>query len=310
MNFRAMKDTDLAECLAIDPRSTGEFVIGRGAALEVWSDLIASPSFTSAVIEAETKCGLQSVVAFGASLFLTPECANRAIQEPGPDCNSRVFSDIHTGKPVIRTSTSMSGPGDTRPLDLLLLCSSFRHDALHAEQQAEVSALLPRALVHLHAGYRIGRILMETTSEPMRAMAASSGLWKTIAAFPEQDRALMIVTDDEIQASAGFTVLAPLFRYRAPRLGLRSTDKHLLAEALHGETDTELAARLHLSISSVKKRWASLFSRVAQNLPELLPELRGGAREETRGLQKRNRVLTYVRSHPEELRPFRSYPAD
>lgn len=101
------------------------------------------------------------------------------------------------------------------------------------------------------------------------------------------------------------SVVGPLFDYREPMLRLRYAEKQLLAEALKGGTDKELAASLNLSLPTVKKRWASLFDRVAEMCPVLLPNTETRESPESRGPQKRHRILAYVRAHPEELRPFR-----
>ncbi len=308
MIFRGLKEADLEECLAIDPRSTGEVLVGRSVALEVWRDLMKHPAFHAAVIEAVTKDGVQRIVCFGASLFLAPEYADHLLREPKPDCNSRALAGIARAMRVICSEATLTEPGAADRLDLLLLCSSYKHEALQPDQQAEISMLLPQALVHLHAGYPIRRLLMETTSDAMHVLAESSGVWKTVALFPTEHRALMMVTKEEMRSAAGLSVLTPLFHYRAPVLGLRETEKHLLAEAVHGETDSELALRLHLSVSTVKKRWGSLFAHIAETRPEMLPEAPAAARHDARGMQKRHHILAYVRAHPEELRPFRSYP--
>ena len=101
------------------------------------------------------------------------------------------------------------------------------------------------------------------------------------------------------------SLAASLFQFREPVLGLSDTDKHLLAEALDGGTDGELAARINLSPSSIKKRWRSVFERIADVRPDLLPDADDKGWDEARGPQKRHHILAYVRSHPEELRPFR-----
>jgi len=74
---------------------------------------------------------------------------------------------------------------------------------------------------------------------------------------------------------------------------------------MNGDTDHELAARMNLSFAAVKKRWASLFDRIAGIRPDLLPNAEHREGQESRGPQKRHRILAYVRSHPEEVRPFR-----
>jgi hypothetical protein len=56
---------------------------------------------------------------------------------------------------------------------------------------------------------------------------------------------------------------------------------------------------LFVSLPAIKRRWENIFDRVGSIRPDLCPLGNG-----TRGIQKRQRVLSYVRSHPEELRPF------
>ena len=108
----------------------------------------------------------------------------------------------------------------------------------------------------------------------------------------------------EDSLSVSGSIAASLFQYREPVLGLREGERHLLAEALSCRSDSDLAKRMNLSRETIKKRWQSLFGKVAEVRPELLPvEENEGARQ-SRGLQKRHRILAYVRSHPQELRPY------
>jgi hypothetical protein len=70
---------------------------------------------------------------------------------------------------------------------------------------------------------------------------------------------------------------------------------------LKGLTDSELADELEISFSAVKARWRSTFARIADSMPSLVTDT---SDREGRGLQKRHRVLSYVRNHMEELRPY------
>ena len=85
-----------------------------------------------------------------------------------------------------------------------------------------------------------------------------------------------------------------------PWLGFTQGEKNLLEAAADGLDDLAASSELGVSLSAIKKRWSSIFQRVAPRMPSLCPDDAG----DTRGLQKRNRILTYVRQHPEELRPF------
>jgi hypothetical protein len=95
---------------------------------------------------------------------------------------------------------------------------------------------------------------------------------------------------------------ATLYRYRPPVLRLRPAEQALLQAALGGTTDAEVSADLGVSLEAVKKRWLSIFARVDQFLPDLLQT--ADSTGDGRGPQKRHRVLAYIRSHPQELRPY------
>jgi len=99
--------------------------------------------------------------------------------------------------------------------------------------------------------------------------------------------------------------IGSLFDYSPPQLGFSYSEQKLLLLALAGEeTDRELAATLRLSLTTIKKMWLSIYGRVADRQPSIIP---GGARAGTgaseRGSEKRRHLLAYLREHPEELRP-------
>ena len=60
-------------------------------------------------------------------------------------------------------------------------------------------------------------------------------------------------------------------------------------------------ARRGVSVSAVKKTWRLVYARVAQRAPEVGLDVGDG---ESRGREEKQRLLAYLREHPEELRPF------
>jgi hypothetical protein len=65
-----------------------------------------------------------------------------------------------------------------------------------------------------------------------------------------------------------------------------------------------LSDLLAVSLSAVKKMWASIYLRVQSRKPfdvriELDESLEGD-----RGKEKKQKLLVYLREHPEELRPY------
>jgi DNA-binding NarL/FixJ family response regulator len=98
----------------------------------------------------------------------------------------------------------------------------------------------------------------------------------------------------------GSVAAGVVHQHQLPRLAFTQGEKDLLEAATDGLDDVGASSELGLTLSAIKKRWGSIFERVAAKMPDLCPS----DSSDTRGIQKRNRILTYVRQHPEELRPF------
>jgi hypothetical protein len=95
------------------------------------------------------------------------------------------------------------------------------------------------------------------------------------------------------------------FSLRSPQIGFSRSEQKLLSAALRGGTDEELSDELVISLSAVKKAWSSVYDRAAEHLPDsiLAVETEEERRNGDRGKQKKQRLLAYLREHPEELRP-------
>jgi hypothetical protein len=304
MNWRKVGEADLIECLSIEPRVWGDGIVGRERALPVWKEWTRTRSFNSAVVEAVTPLSANQKIAFGSSVFVTAEFATRELEDPRSGLNSRIIASVVAGESVVLPETSLSSTSARNPLDLVILSCNYRYEAMNPEQTIQAEMVLPFSFAESHVGYRLNRILSETVSERQYKIHDSSGVWRTVERFPDCSHTLIVLTEKEAFAASG-SIAAPLFQYQEPVLHLRDTEKQLLTEAMNGETDNELAARMNLSLPSIKKRWASLFDRIADTRPDLLPDAKQRGLHESRGPQKRHRILAYVRSHPEELRPFR-----
>jgi DNA-binding CsgD family transcriptional regulator len=168
-------------------------------------------------------------------------------------------------------------------------------------QLAEVQGLLGSSFVEHFAGYRFNRVLKEAIGNSRIALAQATGTYRLIAEFPDSESALAVVTRKSA-LTAPYSAAASIYRYRAPVLRLRPAEQELLVAALSGKTDAELSADLGLSLEATKKRWLSIFDRVDQFKREILTQAE--ADNDGRGPQKRHRVVAYIRSHPEELRPY------
>ena len=185
-------------------------------------------------------------------------------------------------------------------IDIVVLCGTWRDEILNDAERLVVETNLASGFTEQCAGYRIHRILYETTFPAAREFVDRSVVYRVIGDFPELGRALHLMNRESVQlmrASLGNA----LFDFHEPRLKLRDSDQKLLWVALGGGTDTELATSLGVTVSAVKARWRSTFARIEEVMPDLISDLDD---REGRGVQKRHRVLAYVRQRPEELRPY------
>ena len=115
----------------------------------------------------------------------------------------------------------------------------------------------------------------------------------------------LVGTTPEVEASRLGSWIGPLFDYHPPRVGFSPCEQQLLMVALRGGTDEELCQELGTTVPAIKSTWRSVFKRAASRLPDLFEETtRMDAHTGQRGKERRRRLLTYLREHPEELRPL------
>lgn len=300
---REMGEADVADCIKIEPRHMGAEITGQERALDVWRSLARNRSFNSVVIESSGRNCVRQIIGFGASVFVTADFAARELEQPRPFLNSRIIASVGSKNSAVLPEEDLCRRS-RQPVDLVILSCDYLKTSLTKDEVDQLHVLLPFTFMEAHVGYFLNRILLEWTGETQRRIHDSSGVFRTVETFAPGERGIYVLTRKEAFAVSG-SIATALFQYQEPVLDLRETDKHLLAEALRGGMDSELAARMNLSLSSVKKRWLSLFQRVSEVRPDLLPDSEGANVNEFRGPQKRHHILAYVRSHPQEIRPFR-----
>ena len=301
MYWRPISDPDLSECLDIQPACMGDQIVGRGAALRVWKSLLHDSSFLANVIESERPLAGHRIVACGMGVFVTKSFADREIKTPQSGLNSRIIAGVASGESPLLSRAQIAAGNAGEGIDFVNMYGTWREGIMNADQLAEVHALLGTSFVEHFAGYRFNRVLKEAVGRSSIALARATGTYRIVAEFKKSESALAVATRESV-LTAPYSVAAALYRYQAPELHLRPAEQNLLSAALAGKTDAELSEELGLSIEAIKKRWMSIFDRIDEFKPEILS--RTGTDSDGRGPQKRHRVVAYIRSHPEELRPF------
>ena len=300
ITLRPATGNDIELGLSFQPKYRGDALVGVTAALQAWKHVIRDRFFNSCVVESSSFPRSHRMVGYGTSVLVSSEFADAELANPRPDITSRVMASIHAGRSVLATPHEVARANSGDGVNVLILGTTCRHEMLSPPDLQETQTLQAANFVEVHAGYRIRRIFHETAGEPEKGFARRSLEFRLVAEFPEVGRELFLMTRDSVQGLPG-SIGNVLFRFREPALRLRESDQQLLVAALGGATDQELASGLGFTLSAVKARWRSAIARVEETMPDLVCD---AVSHEGRGAQKRHRVLAYVRSHPEELRPF------
>jgi hypothetical protein len=303
---------DLESALALDPPSFGAEIVGRTAALAAYAHLVRTGRFSAAVIEMPLSHGPRQLVGFGGAVFVSETFFQNEIDDPRPGLNARIIASVARKEPVVLTHDDVRRANTDGGLNVVITHACWSPDAMTSEQMRAFEATMSYAFFQLMRGYRLIRLVREAGSKAAITHVESQRVFGKMVPFnrfhtthPDtrwnHDRALF-VAEREHCLSLPASVAAILFSYSEPVLNLHETDQELALAALDGLTDGELARVLDLKLPALKKRWTSLFDRVGRARPDLVPHFDRDT-VETRGPQKRHRLLAYLREHPEELRP-------
>lgn len=306
MTWRDLTAADLMTCLEMQPACIGDKLVGRPAALRAWSELLTSPAFLGVVIDSERLIAGHRIVACGLDVFVSPRFVDQEIANPRPGLNARIIAGCVTGKKVVMNYDELSVGNATCGVDFVNMYHTWREELVKSEELSKVQAVLVKSFVEAHAGYRLNRVLKEVIGVTRMDFHRRTGVWQVAAEFPETASALFKVVSKEIALEQPYSTAAALYNYHEPVLGFSEGDQRLLVAALKGQTDPELALQLRVSVTAIKKQWLSIFAKFQM----VKPDLSGISAEQKppgpkRGPQKRHHVLSYVRTHPEELRPYR-----
>jgi len=301
LRWREALANDLEPCLEQQPHAWGDEIVGRVRALAIWNELLRSRALISGVIETALPDSGRRILGFGSSVFVTPEFMDLETRSPRPGINSRIIASVASGKPVVLGQRDIARANAGTGLDAVFL-SSVWWDTSNEVEFAEMMMASAGSCVEAHAGYRMRSVMVELSGQQVRALGRGIAGFDVVGEFRDVDRALVRQRKEDA-AGVSTNVSNLLFQYREPRLYLRNPDQQILIEALKGATDLELSFELGISVAAVKKRWRSIFIKVEDRMPDLFANYIA-SEDGKRGPQRRHMVLSYMRDHPEELRPF------
>jgi hypothetical protein len=321
IRHRPMRPEHVGECVEIvaaDPLQGPRYGSDIFRLCQVWTRLLSCEAFRAVVFEEVSGTNIR-VFGCGISTFVSDDFLRELKTPPfrwvGPELTKKVAEG---GAPLLsdkqlRESNAADG------LNLVVWDGCVR--AADTERP-EVNNEIVTAFVEQHRGFRLKELVAQPVNpQAWRDMINAGSLCLDPANgryvgspdkhSPELSSAPHLFGMTRELALGPFlgSWISALFVHQPPQLGFRPSEQRLLSAALAGGTDEDLADDLCVSVSAVKKTWFSIYDRATAWLPGLIPgNLQWEAPERRRGKEKKQRLLAYVREHPEELRPVPRTP--
>ena len=306
MRWRNIKFDDLKTCLEIFPE------LFDGVSLDdhqrAWSALLARPSFRGVIIEIEGDAKEWKAVGSGASVFIREDVARKEIDSPRRGLTRRILTSLLSSQPLTLSTHAIAKANASDGIHVVTLWARCGKEIRAESLIQEIRQLLAESFSALHGGYYFKAMLFEVVDADDHSYALDSRVCQ-IVDFPDRSSQtgrdqgrLAIIDAVHVRALPG-SIIGRLFTQRRPLLKLRPVDQHLLLAAFDGAPDRELTSRLNLTLPGVKRRWASLYQHL-QDTGAVIFSRSALADNGARGMQKRHEVLSYIRDHPEELRPY------
>lgn len=309
LTWRPMEVEDIEACSRRPLLDEAAYDAETRAVLpRLWRELIQAGGVETGLLEDQDGIGDARLVGFAFIVFLTDEFMAEAKASPAPYINRRIVDRWLAGRsPILSLDAVRAGNSGAG------LNQHTFHESLPPTFDGPTPMLdkIIELYFQLSLGYRFQEVSIEVYGHKQLQMNLNGGFRiRNDYGLPPDERAgdqspfLIGLTRDESRAAVG-SIVSQLFSATRPCFGFHRAEQEMLRYALLGRSDEELAQALCLSQAAIRKRWLSIFGRVARVAPTLLPQPSESASgDQKRGSGKRHHLLSYLRSHLEELRPF------
>jgi hypothetical protein len=317
LRWRPMQPTDVDQCVAI---VAAHPVIGPRYGTEIenlgpaWRHLLGSAAVNNAVFERlDRKRG--TIVGVGYAVFVRDKFIHEIKTPPLPWVGPELARRVVGGDSPVLTNDEVRDANSGAGLSEIVWAGT---GVPEFEQTRDFYHLMVSSYIEAHRGFLLNELISaqaESVEQLLGGVEAGGLYWnpahQNYEKMPPEPAGIFVARPHLVGITRKLALtrrgswVSTLFDYRPPRFGFTRGEQQLLQAALtsfHG-TDQELAGALHLSVPTVKKMWGSIYRRVADCDPELVPDstlAESGTRE--RGREKRRSLLAYIREHPEELR--------
>ncbi len=253
------------------------------------------------------------VVAFRLSAFFDDEFCAAYRRAPHRQVAASVWQRVLSGRSPILDRQAVARANARGELNLGVVHAAARRRNLEHPMIVRLLSILPQAFHVAHAGYRIQRVIFyEVFGRGAAQIMANIGYSQY--SLPETDDGGRVRSEHEADSTVFYwetsvpgrlpnALFPQAFASGLPRFRFSPAQQRLLAAALEGRSDREIATSLEVRVGTLRETWEAIYRRVEEIDSVILPsacDCRGGRR----GSEKRRNVIEYCRQHREELRPW------
>jgi len=276
----------------------------RDRLVALWSELFREQSCITVAVEDHRRPADRRVVGFGMTVFTTDAFARRLLA--GCPFLSRSFLEQwETGVRPYLKPAEVARANATNGVNIAVLHYGWCSE-IAAEDIGTIQLMQTENYVHQHAGYRTQQYLHEVFGATLRDFVLATGTqlrhdfrgasWAdALDGVSEEDWPHLTGYGADAASPPGSWVSMVRAKEQPVRFRFSSGEQDLLALALEGASDQEIAEGLGLSLWTVKKRWQRVYAKVRAVDSRLLDH----------DGQRRRHLVGYLREHLAELRPFR-----
>jgi hypothetical protein len=278
----------ITDCFLYEDERIGEL-------FEMWRQIIDGESGYSSVVIGDAP---RPLLAFGLSVALKPQFLEGVFANPRPFTAKQIFEAWRRGNSPIMTREEVAEANAGWGVDLFILHHGYAPMHDESEDYAVMVALAAEFLQQ-HAGLNLRSMTQEFYDRSWLDITPRFGFsmrqdfldHPAAAALPLNKRPFVAgIRRSEVVAPGrdDFLIDALFAHSPAPRLGLDAAQRQLLRALLEPENDARIDDAPH---------WNDLFDRISRTDSSFTSAA-------SNGVERRERVLEWVRCHPEELHPY------
>lgn len=309
LRHRLLQPGDVDEALALLPPWLGLPDAMRSALPALWRALLHEPGFNADVIEDLARPPGQRLLGLGMAVALDAAWSRRLAEAPPPYATRHLYAQLLSGRTRLPGDAALGRANAGEGVEFMVL--HYRQLDPGVDNPAALSlwSVGLSAMRSAHAGHRVRQLYQEAWGDERQVMHSIGMHQRTrrseaagAAPLPE----LYALSRAEALRLLPGAHLRDVFEHHAPLFGFSPAERRLLRRAVFDETDEDIARHLATTPHTLKKQWRSIYARVAAALPHVFgrPIPTTGGEEGTRGPEKKRALVSYLRQHPEELRPY------